>query len=263
MNIYVKDVPTLIGDFLGCLPTLQHLCQEHDVYIDYAEECNSLYELIPRENNIVAVRSEQRVDYMATYRIDISRAFDNSHRDNNWYMSQAFFKEVDLPVPHIAPKASLEYGQTPKEKLVNIHIETPNNFYLISPFARSLPTEQLWSKEKWEDLIKLNPEKKFLVLGNTNYNPTNYIAGENVHDYYDYPLIKVASLMQGSRGLISVVTGTSHLAFHLGVKNIVLNNQNMTWGRNPDGIHIETNIQNLKPEEVNEYLQNIDNTRQT
>jgi hypothetical protein len=239
MNIYVKSVPTLIGDFLGCLPALQHLSKDNNVYIEHKQECEKLYELIPPEYSIFPIEFKNNP---INYIIDISKAFDNAHK-NNWYMSQAFFNELNLPVPVIAPKANIEYNYIKH-----------NDLYFISPFARSLPPNQKWSKENWLTFIDMHPEKEFFILGNTKYDPLKFITAKNVHDYYDHSLKNVASMMKSSNGLISVITGTSHLAFHLGVKNIVLNNQNMSWGRNPDGIHIETSIQNLKPAELNKYV---------
>jgi ADP-heptose:LPS heptosyltransferase len=239
MDIYVKDVPTLIGDFLGCLPALQRLAKHNNVYIQHSDECQSLYSLIPTSYSIYPVYMQ---DKPATFTVNISNAFTNASI-NNWYMSQAFLKEFNLPVLTTAPKADLAYN-----------LLQQNNFYFISPFARSLPPEQKWSNANWHEFVNMNKDKKFIVLGNSKYDEHNYIIGDNVADLYDMPLTDVASRLKASNGLISVVTGTSHLAFHLGVKNIVLNNQDMTWGRNPDGIHITKNIQKLKPIELSEYL---------
>ena len=100
----------------------------------------------------------------------------------------------------------------------------------------------------------MNSNKEFIVLGNSKYDEYDFITAPNCIDFYDHSLSIVSSMLKSSNGLISLVTGTSHLAFHLGVRNIVLNNQNMLWGRNPDGIHIETDIQKLKPIELAQYV---------
>jgi ADP-heptose:LPS heptosyltransferase len=239
MDIYVKDVPTLIGDFLGCLPALQELAKNNNVYIEEISDYKSLYSLIPKDQSIHPTNLQGKP---ITYTISINNAFNNAHI-NNWYMSQAFFKELNLYVPSTAPKAILSYDESPQ-----------NDFYFISPFARSLPPQQKWSQENWQSFVNINKDKNFRVLGNTRFDEPNFIIGDNVSDFYDRDLRTVAGVLKSSNGLISVVTGTSHLAFHLSVKNIVLNNQDMTWGRNPDAIHITTHIEQLKPITLSEYL---------
>ena len=242
MDVLVTDIPTLIGDFLGCLPALQALAETEDVYIPHVEECEPLYKLIPNSCCVFPKHVEAIKHRMPTMHIDLSEAFSDASK-HNLYMSQAFFKQLGLHTPVLSPKAKLKYTQCKY-----------TNQYFISPFARSLPEEQKWAQHQWNLFVLIHPDKQFVVLGNTTYDVPNFITGSNVRDCYDKPLTTVAGLLKASNGLISVVTGTSHLAFHLGVRNIVLNNQNMTWGTNPEGIHIRTPIQQLKPHELNEYL---------
>ena len=98
------------------------------------------------------------------------------------------------------------------------------------------------------------PESNFCIIGHAR-DPRNYIMGNNVSEMYNEPLVKVVNLLKSAkRGLISVVSGPSHLSFHLGVKNYLLSNQNMKWGNNPEAIRIEDHIPDLKAERVMELL---------
>jgi len=164
----------------------------------------------------------------------------------NYYMTQAFMEQAGLEVPKVPPKAILDYQRVELKDRVD---------YLISPFARSLPENQKWSIEKWKELCKVFPDKIFGVLGNSKYDERNIWQNEkNVVPLYDYHFNTVCNYFINSKALISLVTGTSHLAFHLGVKNILLTNQNMTWGNNPDAIKITDYIPNIKVEQVIEKL---------
>ncbi len=132
MNILINNVPSLIGDFLGVIPTLQEYSKQGNVYIQIPPTLTSLLKLTSRCNPIYQYNGES---VGKTVDINIHEAFTLSHK-NNLYMTQAFMMQAGLPVPNIAPKA-ISYVKD---------IEVRTYDYVICPFARSLPENQKWSK---------------------------------------------------------------------------------------------------------------------
>jgi hypothetical protein len=241
--IYIQNKEELIGDFLGTVPALQELAKTDKLVVQVTEGSRQLLPIIDNPNDIVftdVLTGEKK------YTLDCQPAFSRA-TGNDWYMSQAFFEQLGLSVPSVAPKAKLKVE----------HIDVPIYDYIISPFARSLPEEQKWSRKNWQALIDSMVDKKFCVIGTMKYDERFYLNGsENVDTIFDKNFNYVCNLLlRSTRGLISVVTGTSHLAFHLGVKNWILNNQDFKWGTNPDGISIRTPIPQLTVKEVRKYLE--------
>lgn len=241
--IYVQNKDGLIGDFLGSIPAMQALGKKDKLVVEIHPEAEKLVSLISNPDEIVFTVNPSGGQIAHT--IHSASAFPIATA-NNWYMSQAYFRQVGLEVPLVAPKAKLRYTK----ELVQYYD------YIISPFARSLPDEQKWGKREWQKLIELMPNNKFCVIGTSKHDPSSYLKGDNVDHLYDSPFNYVCNLLEHAMcGLISVVTGTSHLAFHLNVKNWILNNQDFAWGTNPDGISIRDEISSLSPEKVKEILE--------
>ncbi|MGN6532889.1 MAG: hypothetical protein ACTHK0_14200 [Ginsengibacter sp.] len=233
----------LIGDFLGVLPVIIDLSKRDELHVQIHPEATAIFSMIPKKYNI---KLQEREDafYDVILKLDISRAFTISS-ENNYYMSQAHFAFLGLEVPETPLKAELEFEQ----------FEMCPYDYIIAPFSRSLPACQCWLREEWQRLTDLMPERSFCIIGH-NRDPRNYITGPNVSEMYNEPLVKVVNLLKSVQGgLISVVSGPSHLSFHLGVKNYLLTNQNMKWGNNPEAITIQDYIPELKAEKVLEILQ--------
>lgn len=242
--ILINNLEGLIGDFLGTIPAMQKLSEKNKVVVKFNPEIEGLLDLIQSKNlkKLTAI-SIDNIDKQITF--SSSEAFGIA-TSNNWYMTQAFMKQAGLDIPKIAPKAKLIYNHS------TIPIAPID--YLISPFARSLPLDQKWQREKWQDLVKSMPDKKFGVLGNYKYDDPMYVNGRNVRIFYSLSFDVLCRLFKNSGCLISVVTGTSHLAFHLGVKNILLNNQDFAWGTNPEAICIRDYIPDITVEQVKEKL---------
>lgn len=234
----------LIGDFLGVLPVMIDVSKRDELQVKIHPEATAIFSMIPKKYNIKLQDREDAL-YDVILKMDISRAFTISS-ENNYYMSQAHFAFLGLKVPETALKAELEFER----------IEMCAYDYIIAPFSRSLPACQCWPGEEWQRLTDLMPERTFCVIGHDR-DPRNYITGKNVSEMYNQPLVKVANLLKSAqRGLISVVSGPSHLSFHLGVKNYLLTNQNMKWGNNPEAITIQDYIPELKAEKMVELLRN-------
>lgn len=246
--ILIDNKEGLIGDFLGTIPAMQRLSEIYPCVVNVHHEIIGLFDLI--KNSRLLNRAEQvgedwdNLNHMEKITFTSGEAFQIAAK-KGYYMTQAFMEQAGLEVPKIAPKAKLNYDE-PKEKL---------DYYIISPFARSLPPEQKWPVKKWIELINSLPNSKFILVGNSKYDDyKDFIYCKNLIIKLDSPFHIVCKLFKGSKGLISVVTGTSHLAFHLGVKNIVLTNQGMTWGNQPDAIKIITYIPDITVEEVIEKI---------
>lgn len=245
--ILVDNREGLIGDFLGTIPAMQKLAEKDRVVAKIKEEVLGLGDLIVSRNLEIDVYNDYRGDSII---LSSGEAFQIASK-LNCYMSSAFMVEAGFELPKIPPKAKLNI----KELYKNCSNQVCD--YLVSPFARSLPEGQKWPKEKWLELFREMPLKKFGVLGNSKYDDLEYFGREwpkNVIRIYDSPFPFLCELYKSVECLISVVTGTSHLAFHLGVKNILLTSQTMAWGNNPDAILIKKPIHEITVKEVMDKL---------
>lgn len=260
MATLINNKEGLIGDFLGTVPVMQEIALRHDgANVIIHPEAEGLFALIPEDYKLNRVY-EDKGEYENSYKIDSSIAFGIGCQAG-LYMSQAHFKYFGFPVPKEAPKAHLKY-------IYNSHGSNHVCDFLVSPFARSLPEDQKWSKENWLTLFSLFPTKKFGILGNSKYDDPDYFIDTrdavypegayskpgNIINIYNAPFDTLCGIFKSTGTLISVVTGTSHLAFHLGVKNILLSSQQMSWGNNPDAIRINKNVQDITVKEVVDKL---------
>lgn len=241
--IYNKE--GLIGDFLGTIPAMQKLAENDCVLLKYNKEVKGLYELILSDK--IKEEKQVEIDDVKNITFNSSEAFQIAHQ-KGYYMTQAFMAQAGLEVPEVPPKAKLSFKE---EYLSKDYYEID---YLVSPYARSLPPEQKWQDEKWTELFETLPDKKFGVLGNSKYDKYIWNSHKNVVPLFDMDFGTLCLIYKYSKLLISVVTGTSHLAFHLNTKNILLTNQNMTWGNNPDAIKITDYIPNITVKQVIEKL---------
>lgn len=245
--ILINNSEGLIGDFLGTIPAMQKLAEKDTVVVKVHPEAKGLFELIETYH----LTDKDNIDFFIEPEWDKKITFNSSEafgiaNTHNWYMTQAFMKQAGLEVPKIAPKAKLNYGSS--------SIPIPPVDYLISPFARSLPLDQKWQREKWQELVSKLKNKTFGVLGNYKYDDPMYLNGSNVRLFYSLSFDTLCKVFKNAGCLISVVTGTSHLAFHLGVKNVLLNNQGFAWGTNPEAICLREYIPNITVEQVIEKL---------
>lgn len=239
--ILIDNQEGLIGDFLGTVPAMQELSKKGTLLIKTRSEISGLFK--------IAMYGYDYKDYGSFYfsqerKPDIILSSPKSFEiscNHNCYMSQAFMIQAGFEMPKEAPKAHLTFIGTKLETVFD---------YCISPFARSLPEEQKWPVEKWKELVESRPDLKFALFGNSKYDNKEYLVADNVTPIFDKPFNEVCNILVHSRGLISVVTGTSHLAFHLGKKNVLLTSQTMSWGNNPDAIQIKKPIEQITVQEV-------------
>lgn len=243
----INNPEGLIGDFLGTIPVMVRLAASGGatVYIHPAAE--AIFDMIPASCNLQKVVSDpaKANELQCDYKIDLQAAFKYGS-EHNLYMTQAHYGALGLDVPQVIAQAPL-----------NINSTYPFTFdYIIAPFSRCLPDQQKWSRSEWQRLVDMMPDKSFCVIGSTADGANQpYLTGSNVSEIYGEPIEDVFMLLQKARkGLISVVSGPSHIAFHHGVKNYLITNQSMAWGNNPGAIKITDNIPDLKAETVKKVL---------
>lgn len=240
MNLLIcKD--GLIGDFLGVIPVMMELSKHDELQVNIHPEAEPIFKLISKKYNIKM--QQDSMQYNRIYELDISKAFDLASL-HNYYMSQSHFAYLGLPVPAAPPKAELEFEET----------EVPVYDYIVAPFSRSLPPDQRWPKDQWQELVTQLSDYSLCVIGHER-DEKNFVTGTNISYMYNEPIVEVIKVLKkAKKGLISVVSGPSHLAFHLGVKNYLLTNQSMTWGNNPEAVMVYGYIPELKPVKVIEVL---------
>jgi hypothetical protein len=232
----IRNDIALIGDVLGTFPVLQQLNAAFGAEVIVPEEIVPFYSLVPN------IRLLRGICTNWDRRFNLDKAFTRSV-----YMSAAHHEDMGFPRPKVAPKASLNV----------IPMNVGSFDYVIAPFSRSLPIEQKWDMHNWMILCRSMPDKKFGLFGHWRDDMPRVIP-PNLTLLYDLDWNLVCNLMLSAKeGVISVVTGISHLAFHLGVKNYVLTNQGGpgTWGVSPDAIAIQDPIPSLTVEQLICYLQ--------
>jgi len=219
----------LIGDFLGTVPVMQVM--------------NATYIISPQMKELASMAQikYRTSDGFYDKAFDLHKAFTYA-ASNNLHMIQAFFWDMDLAVP----------TDIPKPKLHVIPEKAPKVDYVLSPFSRSLPEDQKWPQERWNELCELLPHKSFALIGSWE-DDYYYITAPNCMNIFGRRMNYVCNLLCNATALISVVTGTSHLAYALGVKNYLFFNQG-AWGKNPDAVLFTDPIPNISVEQVIQRL---------
>ena len=245
-KILLNNGEGLVGDFLGTIPAMQQLARDNmGIHVIIHPEAEKIFKLIPAHYNIVrAFHREYPEDYYTkSLSLDISKAFSIADQ-KKLYMSQTHYEVLGLPIPHVPPRAELDIEE----------IGFPTYDVLLAPFARSLPPQEKWAREKWQQLVDRFPHIKFGLLGTKTHDDPEFLKGYNVTAEFDHNFMYVSNLMKKCTVVLSVVTGISHLCFHLDVPNLLINNQNFTWGTNPKANNIRTPIPTLKVDEVVDNL---------
>lgn len=228
----------LIGDAVNQYGILRDLSIKHDGIELLTANSEWFYELLPKDLNIKFIKSAG----MGAQVIDMLKAYDLS-RECNLHMSQAYHAQFGLPVPCNPIKPELVFEQ--------LHV--PVYDYILAPHSRSLPPKEKWDAEKWIELAQELEEQGNSVcfFGNSLFDK-EFIGFNNE---YDRPMVEVLNMIKAcNEGVISVVTGISHLCYAVGAKNYVMCNQLNKWGLNPDCIHIKKYIPELTVDEVLEVL---------
>lgn len=222
----IRNDNCLIGDFIGTIPAMQYMqanCGADFIINRNMQELGDMA-MIPYE-----------FEGSADKTFNLMRAFGYAAQ-YNLHMIQANFNEMSLPVPKSVPRPHLLIRE----------MKVPKVDYVLSPFSNSLPTNERWPKEKWIELVK-GSNKTFALIGGVNDEP--FINELNCINIFGESLCYIANLLLNCKALISVVTGTSHLAYALDVKNILFCVQG-SWGKNPQAIILNENIPGIHPNKV-------------
>jgi hypothetical protein len=179
----IRNDNDLIGDFIGTIPAMQALPALYIVKPHMAE----LAEMAGIRYTVTSLPCLKAIDLQRAFRYAAA---------NNLHMIQANFQEVGLPVP----------DNIPRPKLIVHEEEVPEIDYVLSPFSRSLPEDQKWPREKWQQLIDTMYYKTFALIGGPN-DDKYYLTG--CLKIFGKSLNYIANLLLHSKGLISVTTGTS------------------------------------------------------
>lgn len=258
-KVNLKD--GLIGDFLGSIPAVQELARRTDVRISNVIPA----ELYPFFNasGLEPLKAFEDVLGWREVNLNCTLAWEVAI-ERNLHMTQAYFHLLGLPVPETPVKAQLTFPT----KAGAIGYKSFD--YIIAPFSRSLPGTQRVNTEVWKELIE-SLKKDVLIIGHTRDLDAalDILGGYVSHDQYGAAYINsakgsallggeftdVIELMKIAKGgLISVVSGPSHVAFHVGIKNYLITNQRELWGNNPDAVQIRESIPELTAETIMSYL---------
>lgn len=233
----VKNPIGLIGDVLGTFPVLQQLNKDHDSFsVIVHEDAKWLYDLVPEINICTCPKWDKE--------LNLSGAFTMSHQQG-CYMVQSHYPFMGYPIPASPIKAKLTVQE----------VDVPVYDYILAPFGRSAPESQKLELSKWLELMNLMPDKSFLVIGNSKHDQ-EFEVPDNGYFGFDLSAHQLCNVLLKARsGCISIVTGISHLCYHLSVKNYLLTNQTgMTWGENPEAVCLRDHIPTLKAQTVYDLL---------
>lgn len=239
--ILYNDI-SLIGDSLGTVPITIQLAKLYPDNFSVYFINEQIADMIPKKYNINFLKKPPS---QYDFKLEISEAFLYAE-NNRLHMTQAYFHQCNLLTPPTPIKPELEFS----EYTISMDFN-----YMLAPFSRSLPENQKWPQENWNQLVKEFSDKKFLLFGNSSHDSKEFIQGPNVQYMFDEPLERVAYVMKNSRAkLLSVVTGLSHMSYALDVPIVLLWGQSSPWGDNPDAIHLNGPVVNISVEAVKNAL---------
>ncbi|HRQ17714.1 MAG TPA: hypothetical protein PL085_11600 [Agriterribacter sp.] len=237
--IKVNALDGLIGDFLGCVPAIQALAKRESVCVTYHPEVKELFEMtgLTPYDPAYHITKEITINCTDAWNIAIPKGL---------HMTQAYFPLLGLDIP----------GKPVRAELVSVASLPKKYDYVIAPFSRSLPDNQKWRIKSWVELARSMPANNFLMIGHSrDYSHPSARIIPNLYTLMGADFCDLIAVMEeAKKGLISIVSGPSHLAFHLGVKNYLITNQRDAWGVNPDSVQIRDFIPDLKAETIKKVL---------
>lgn len=239
--LVIRNDNDLIGDFIGTIPAMQEMAKGGPVEVICKDGVAELLEMAGLSRHSSWMFSDS-FDGIGDRTFDLHGAFALAAKES-LHMTQANFKAMGLPIPKDVLRPFLQVGPDPRMSVAYD--------YILSPFSRSLPENERWPKERWAELVKAMPDKKFAMVGGPNDDP-DYIPGTSVIFGHSFEYLSML-LLNVRHGLISVVTGTSHLAHALGARNFLFCNQG-AWGKNPDALIFPGTIPSIT---VSQVVQNL------
>lgn len=232
--VLTSDI-ALLGDTINTWGIIRDLSLRGPVSVIIPQESKWFYELLSPTIKL-SVKDDTKY---SNGELNLTEAFIYGSKEN-YHMSQCYHAQFNLPTPKKPIRPELNVPD----------IEVPIYDYILAPFSRSLPEEQKWGLHRWQELSwKLNQQGfTTCVFGNSKYDPQ--INGMQME--YDRPMNEVLNMIKKCRkGVVSVVTGISHLAYAMEAQNILLSGQgNSGWGINPDAFVITGRVNDFTVEQV-------------
>jgi hypothetical protein len=157
----------------------------------------------------------------ADYHLDSSLTWQACSRGGNiHHMAQGHYLVNGLTIPRMPLSIPLKFQQCNLEPGI-----------VISPFSRSdHQGNKFWDLKNWLELINHFPDPVY-VVGSSQYNNDKLKYGEDSWDWItatkirpviNKPMSYISSLLKSCKMLVSIDTGTSHLAHMLGMSNHAL-----------------------------------------
>jgi hypothetical protein len=252
--VTIENPVTPIGDALGTVPAMLAVaknCQENGEHLRVRWTPNPLaywaYNLMPKKYDVEWILSDDALEN-PTHQINLTTTAHYSSQ-HGLYMTQGFFKDVGLPIPSTPPRAELEVDESTKVGILGD--------VGLSPFSRCLPTHEKWPQQQWQRLVDAFPDVRFLLYGDERYDDPRYVTGPNVIPFFGYTVQQlVISIRDLPKCVISVSTGTSHIAHAVQQKNILLISQG-PFAKNPDAIKIERHVEGIAFDLVRDALAGV------
>lgn len=239
----------LIGDTFGTLPLIKEIALEaqakrEECFVGCHREAWPIIQLLPKKYQVRNIDDAGEGIGGKAYVVDLQAAFHFTEK-KQVYMTQAYYHTVGRPIPYLPERPELELD----ESLVECHASVAD--FGLAPFARSLPPNQRWPKERWQDFVEAFPNRQFLLYGSSHRgDDINLVSGPNVKPYFDHSIEELCLSIRGLRnGLISVSTGPSHIAYAVGTRNYLMINQG-AFAKNPDAVSIEDPVSTLSSQRV-------------
>jgi hypothetical protein len=238
MIIQIINPRERIGDFLGTLPPILELTKSHEVYLQTVPALQEILPFLPPE---IRLGTHPHPDKTYTISIDAAQS-----RWEQWHIPQAYYEQLDLPVPKECPTIPLN---VPYKKV-------PTYDYVIAPYSVSLPWGHLWTSEKWDKLISSFPLHRFALIGSKTDPKLGW--HHNLKTYLGHPWLDVLNIIRNAKCVISVPSAISHFTYALGTPHILFINQ-PAWSQNPEAKAQLTNylINEIEVDTVIEVLKRV------
>lgn len=278
MKYRIENKEGLIGDFLGTVPAILSLAEENELQVCIMQpEAEGMADFFFGSNPNIKLAIGHKTS-TCNAEMHCLRAFNHAQRFG-MHMTQAFadllYKDLRLETP-----AKFKMGAVkawPTDFIVGKHPPFTGHasYITIAPCSRSLGIHERlpmfeWAKflhaadrtQKYVVLYHERDEQGIMIIKEQLYILDGFKIRDNVHYVKADGFVHLARLIAGSEYLISVVSGPSHIAFHSGIKNVLLTQQT-GWGVNPDATRIVPinghNISDLKGAELYHNIKHREN----
>jgi ADP-heptose:LPS heptosyltransferase len=235
--IHVHTLETLLGDSIAQVPFLREISKADTVRLT-----GRFHRGIPplMEGMQVVFDPEGSKDG-AAITLNVQDALRVCHQ-TKLHMAQCYFKIHNMPVPEMPFDLALKTEPC----------DLPPGI-LVSPFSVSgNPSNKIWPHERWvqvvQEIQRLGLGDRAYVLGAGSDLPAAYV-GAGIEPVFDRPLTQVLDLMRKSPLLLTIDTGTGHLAHLGGVRRHVMVYPNCLPGKFAES-SLAVHVRGPRPAEI-------------